>query len=69
MTPAQRSAWHKAIMALLALLVGALLGWLSGCSAKWTPAGGQVNFLWPDRDVELKLRIDGTTTQPAEATP
>ena len=69
MTPAQQATWKKAIMTIIGLIVAAILGWLSGCSAEWTPAGGKVNFLWPDRDVELRVTVDGSTTRPADPEP
>ncbi len=63
-----RNKLLRIIMELLTIIVAALLGWLAGCSAEWTPQRSSFKLLWPDRAVELKLHIDGPTTQPQEPT-
>ena len=63
-----RSKLTQAIMTIVGILLAALLGWLAGCSATWSPQRSQLKFLWPDRDVHVQIQTSNgaAATQPAE---
>lgn len=64
-----RNKLAKAILEILALLLAALLGWLAGCSARWSPSGSQVDFLWPHQAIDVTLKTTPTTRPAIEPNP
>ena len=50
-----RERWKKAILALLSLIVGALLGMFAGCVVSWSPSEVKVEALWPRHKLVLEV--------------